>query len=72
MRDPHSVHHLPQGPTDQLDLFARPNDSSTARMPQWRTLPAETRQALTKLMARLLGEHEHDRLPGPTGGRSDV
>ena len=33
-------------------------------MPDWRTLPAETQQALTNLMVRLILEHVRDSRPG--------
>ena len=41
----------------QFDLFAQPADDGQALMPEWRTLPAETRQALTNLMVRLILDH---------------
>jgi hypothetical protein len=44
----------------QFDLFSRPHDAETAQMPRWQALPAETRQALTKLMVRLIRDHVAD------------
>jgi hypothetical protein len=39
-------------------------------MPDWRTLPAETQQALTNLMVRLILEHVHgDPRPEPAEER---
>jgi hypothetical protein len=39
-------------------------------MPDWRTLPAETQQALTNLMVRLILEHvRNDGRPGPAEER---
>jgi len=47
---------IPRGEPRQFDLFAsaRPAHEEDAR---WRVLPAETRQTLTHLMARLILEH---------------
>lgn len=41
----------------QFDLFSHPQDAGTAQTPQWQTLPVETRQALTKMMVRLILDH---------------
>jgi len=42
----------------QLDLFGLPDPTSFDRpIPAWRSLPEETRRAVTELMARLLLDH---------------
>jgi hypothetical protein len=43
--------------TQQFDLFATASSGSAAPTPEWRTLPAATRQALTALMTRLISDH---------------
>ncbi len=53
----HNAHHHPQNKTHQFDLFAQAAGDGAATMPEWRTLPAETRQALTNLMVRLILDH---------------
>jgi len=40
-----------------MDLFGSPSLTSQMKAPAWRDLPAETRAALTTLMARLILEH---------------
>ena len=46
---------MPRQPTTyQFDLFSNPHDDE---MPQWQTLPVETRRTLTKLMVRLILDH---------------
>ena len=46
---------------------------SAAPTPEWRTLPAPTRQALTALMTRLIFDHAAgDHLPQPRKARHDV
>ena len=57
MPRPPAAHRQPHGKTRQLDLFAGAHDTEAARMPQWQALPAETRQALTKLMVGLILAH---------------
>jgi hypothetical protein len=59
MRRQYSAHHHLQSKRYQYDLFAQPVRGVTALGPEWRTLPAETRQALTKLMVRLILGHMH-------------
>jgi hypothetical protein len=54
-----SARHHPQSITHQFDLFAPPVVDSAMPVPDWRTLPAATRQALTTLIARLILEHMH-------------
>ncbi len=41
----------------QLELFPDNQSTPTALTPLWRSLPDDTRQALTRLMARLIAEH---------------
>ena len=49
---------MPRKPmTFQFDLFSSPRDSWIAQTPQWRTLPAPTRQKLMPLIVRLLLDH---------------
>lgn len=59
MRRQHSAHHHLQSKKHQYDLFAQPLGGVVAPGPKWQTLPAETRQALTKLMVRLILGHLH-------------
>jgi hypothetical protein len=54
-----SVRHHLQSLTHQFDLFAPPVGDGATPAPDWRTLPAATRQALTTLIARLILEHMH-------------
>ena len=65
---------MPQQPTTyQFDLFSNPHDAETAQMPPWQALPMETRQALTKLMARLILDHaESGGTVGQEEARHDV
>lgn len=52
---------MPRQPTTyQFDLFSSPCDAETAQMPQWQTLPEQTRRTLTKLMVRLILDHVED------------
>jgi hypothetical protein len=60
MRRQSNPHHVLRPRPEQFDLFAQPGDGSQPRMPDWRTLPAETQQALTNLMVRLILEHVRD------------
>lgn len=52
----------------QFDLFSSPVTATTVEIPPWQSLPAETRQRLTALMARVIlqsaapaGEPEDER-----------
>jgi len=63
MQRRYSAHHHPQSKTHQFDLFAPPVVDGAMPVPDWRTLPAATRQALTKLIARLILEHTHGDCP---------
>ena len=57
MQRRYRAHHHPQGKTHQFDLFAPPVVEGAMPVPDWQTLPAATRQALTTLIARLILEH---------------
>ena len=61
-------HHRLRTRPQQFDLFAQPVEDGEALVPEWQTLPAETRQALTNLMVRLILEHAHDCGPGSDRG----
>lgn len=50
----------------QLELFPETRSTAATPIPPWRSLPADTRQALTRLMARLMTEHA-----GAASGESD-
>lgn len=53
-------HQHPQTKAYQLELFRTLAAAGGATpVPDWRTLPAATRQALTTLIARLILEHRH-------------
>jgi hypothetical protein len=57
----------------QFDLFATGSGGSSAPTPEWRTLPAPTRQALTALLMRLIFDHAAgDHRPQPRKARHDV
>jgi hypothetical protein len=59
MRGQHRAHHDIQIKAYQFDLFAPSHGSGAVPVPEWRTLPAATRQELTDLMVRLLLERAH-------------
>lgn len=65
---------MPHQPsTYQFDLFSGPHDPKTAQMPQWRALPIEARQALTRLLTRLVIDHAAGgRAPEREESRNDV
>jgi hypothetical protein len=52
--------------TTQLELFPETRSTAATPIPPWQSLPDDTRQALTRLMARLMVEHA-----GATDGESD-
>lgn len=43
--------------TTQLELFPDTRSTTAAQTPPWQSLPDDTRQTLTWLMARLMAEH---------------
>jgi hypothetical protein len=69
-------HHLPpshRAVAEQFDLFDPPGTKRPAQELGWQQLPEETRETVTRLMARLLLDHGRgDRRPGRAGGRRDV
>lgn len=68
-----TAHRHPHSKTHQLNLFAGLHDTEAAQMPQWQALPDVTRQALTKLMVRLmLAYADGDRAPERKEKRHDV
>jgi hypothetical protein len=49
---------MPRQPTThQFELFSNSQDGRTLPMPRWQALPEGTRQALTRLMVRLILDH---------------
>jgi hypothetical protein len=65
---------MPRQPTTfQFDLFSNPHDAEMTQMPQWQTLPVETRLTLTKLMVRLILDHvDGERAPQGEDARHDA
>lgn len=43
--------------TTQLELFPDSRSTIATQTPLWQSLPDNTRQTLTRLMARLMAEH---------------
>jgi hypothetical protein len=73
MRRQWQLRHDRRSGTQQFDLFAAGGSSSAAPTPEWRTLPAPIRQALTALMTRLIFDHAAgDPRPEPRKARHDV
>jgi hypothetical protein len=73
MRRQQQLRHDCRIGTQQFDLFATGSGGSAARTPEWRTLPAPTRQVLTALMTRLIFDHAAgDHRPQPRKVRHDV
>jgi hypothetical protein len=73
MRRQRQHRHDRRSGTQQFDLFTTGSGGRVTPMPEWRTLPAPTRQALTTLMTRLICDHaggDHD--PQPRKVRHDV
>jgi len=52
--------------TTQLELFPDTRSTAVTQIPPWQSLPDDTRQALTRLMARLMTDHA-----GVADGESD-
>ena len=62
-----------QAAVKQLDLFGLPGAKHPTPEFEWRQLPEETRETVTRLMARLLVDHQRgDREPSSAGRRHDV
>ena len=57
----------PEHRPHQFDLFVSPDGGKIARTRLWQALPAEARQMLTQLMARLILDHA-DRGHAPEEG----
>ena len=64
---------MPRQPTThQFDLFSKPQVKPPP-MPRWQALPEGARQALTRLMARLILEHaDGDRAVQREGADHDA
>lgn len=43
--------------TTQLELFPDTKSAPVTQTPPWQSLPGDTQQTLTRLMARLIAEH---------------
>jgi hypothetical protein len=72
MRRQRQLRHDSRSGTQQFDLFAT-RSGSTAPTPEWQTLPAPTRQALTALLMRLIFDYAAgDHRPQPGKARHDV
>ena len=72
MRRLTSAHHHPHGEQRQFDLFSPVSPGGMRETPDWRGLPAEARQVLTQLMARLILEHaDGERTPRREATRHD-
>ena len=52
--------------TTQLELFPDTPSAPVTQTPPWQSLPGDTQQTLTQLMARLIAEHA-----GAADGGSD-
>jgi hypothetical protein len=73
MRRQRQLRHDRRSGTQQFDLFATRSGGNAAPTPEWRTLPAPTRQALTALLMQLIFEHAAvDHCPQPRKVRHDV
>ena len=72
MRRQRQLRHDRRSGTQQFDLFAT-GCGGPSPTPEWRTLPAPTRQALTALLVRLIFDHAAgDHRPQPRKARHDV
>jgi acyl-CoA reductase-like NAD-dependent aldehyde dehydrogenase len=72
MRSRHKHRHQHLHGRQQFDLF-RGIATARRRGPDWDALPAQTRQALTDLMARLILDHKENAChPLPREMRRDV
>ena len=58
MRPRHTPHQDVRSTARQFDLFApAAKDNAEQILPQWQTLPEETRETVTLLLARLFLDH---------------
>ena len=72
MRRQRQLRHDRRSGKQQFDLFAM-GSGSAGPTPEWRTLPAPTRQALTALLMRLIFDHAaRDHRLRPRMARHDV
>jgi hypothetical protein len=73
MRHKHCLPLSHRATAEQFDLFDPPRAKQPTPGLEWRQLPEEARETVTRLMARLLVVHGRgDRRPGSAGGRRDV
>ena len=73
MRRQHNLRHQHRRRTQQFDLFGEPCSDGVAQRPEWRTLPMQTREALTDLMERLILDPAEEAChPQPGEARHDV
>jgi hypothetical protein len=73
MRRQQQLRHDRRSGIQQFDLFVTGSRGSAAPTPEWRTLPAPMRQALTALLTRLIVDHAAgDHRPQPRKARHDV
>jgi len=56
---------------EQIDLFASDSGGAPPDTPEWRTLPEETRRALTTLLVQLIADHSRARHHSGAGGSHD-
>jgi hypothetical protein len=73
MRHKHRRPPSHRAAAEQFDLFALLGAKHPTPELEWQQLPEETRETVTRLMARLLVDHGRgDRRPSSAGGRRDV
>jgi hypothetical protein len=73
MRHKHCRPPSHRAAAEQFDLFGLPDAKHPTPELEWQQLPEETRETVTRLMARLLVDHgRRDRRPNSAGGRHDV
>jgi hypothetical protein len=56
---------------EQIDLFTSDAGGAPPGSPEWRTLPEETRTALTTLLVQLITDHAQTGRHDGAGGSSD-
>jgi len=58
---------------EQIDLFTGDAGGAPPGLPEWRTLPEETRRALTTLLIQLITDHAQARgHDGTRGSNNDI
>ena len=71
MRRQHSLRQHHRSTTQQIDLFGKPD--GVGQRPEWQALPAQTRQALTDLMVRMLRDQAEEACRSQPGeARHDI